>query len=76
MGRAPMSDMHDILEAYHGLKVFYRTVPTEQLILYRATFTEQRDAAQRRKLGSVTFFETRRRLIAEVLKERGVEALT
>jgi hypothetical protein len=60
-------------------KVFYRTLATPELLRYRAALTEDlalaRRAGGRMSKGTITFCDGRRQLIAEVLAERGIEAL-
>jgi hypothetical protein len=60
-----------------NLKVFYRAMTTEELLMYRAALTLdlQQVAGRSSKAHSVAFCQHRRRLVAEVLTERGVEAL-
>ena len=60
-----------------NLKVFYRTMTTEQLLTYRAALAADVGGIDIRHVRHVTvaFATHRRRLVAEVLQERGVEAL-
>lgn len=60
-----------------NLKVFYRTMTTKQLLDYRRALGLDADDARRQgRKQSVQFAEHRLQLVADVLKERGVEALT
>lgn len=62
-----------------NLKLFYRSMTTEEILTYRAALSgDENDASSLRRRGwraTHAFAQTRRRLLAEVLKERGVEAL-
>jgi hypothetical protein len=57
-----------------NLKVFYRAMTTEQLLLYRAALDADSTQAPGRRQ-TILFCRHRRKLVADVLRERGVEAL-
>lgn len=60
------------------LRAFYRTLSTEQLLAQRAEYAKLEASARRRPrraLRPAEYFAARRALMAEVLGERGVEAL-
>lgn len=59
------------------LRRWYRALSTEQLLMYREDLAHDLDRARRRpgkSPYSVAYVERRRRLIAEILGEKGVEA--
>lgn len=58
-----------------NLKVFYRSMTTEQLIVYRASLGNNTRVRAPYAKQALVFRAHRRRLVGEVLQERGVEAL-